>query len=241
MPRPRPRRIFHIPSLPRRRFSNNFFRFNQTAHGRYICCRPLITPDGCDLPVIFQTLAYVSPHDCFLTSRGDGPFMGSDSDPDSCTGSCWLEPCNNEISRDQWCRMQQNIMVLRETTEQRLGVPVHLPFMYRPSHSAPYIFSMQVGTSLDATAEVSMHPSHLSLCILISFLFSTRLKLVFQYLIVKVTTMCQRASTKYGLVNRSWYILPSISVNSITSYILHLHLSGWNIVLDSYLFYSASF
>ena len=157
-----PRRIFHIPTSSRRWFSNNFFRFCQTARDRFICCRPLMTPDGSELTVVFQALAYVSPHDCFLTLQGDSPFLGPNSDPTGCTGSCWLEPCNNPISRDQWRRMQQNILELKEATQRRLGVTIHLPFMYRPLHSVPYIFSMQVGTSFNTADKVSQ--LHFTFC-----------------------------------------------------------------------------
>lgn len=136
-------------------FQTIFFWFHQTARDRCICSQRLMTPHRCELAVIFQTLAYVSPHDCFLMLHGDGPFLGLDSDTDGCTGSCWLELCNNPISRDQWCRTQCSIVELWDTTQCRLGIPIHLPFMYQPSHSAPYLLSMQVGIRSDTRAWVS--------------------------------------------------------------------------------------
>lgn len=153
------RRICHIPSYSARYFSGGNFRFIQTALDRWTCCRmysrPLTSDGSRDRSVVFQTLAYISPYDCFLTRRGDNAYVGTDADPGGCLGSCWLEPCDNPISRGQWRRMQRNILMLREYTQNNLRLHVELPFIYHPSQAVQYLLSMQVGGEFDSDAEVS--------------------------------------------------------------------------------------
>ena len=147
------RRIYHIGGCPRRWFRLGYFHFTQTAETRWTCCRTyrlFVNRTPCDLPVVFQTLAYINPYDCFLTSRGDNLFFGNDAEQ-GCMASCWLDPCDNPISQRFWRQGQRNILELRRQAD----VPLNVPFLFRPSQRH-HFFSMQVSAGFEPNAEVCL-------------------------------------------------------------------------------------
>ena len=157
---PRARRIYHIGGCPRRWFRLGYFHFTELTEGRWTCCRTYrlsTNPGRCDLPVIFQTLAYINPDGCFLTEHGDHLFLGDDTQTGGCMGSCWLDPCDNPLSRRFWRRGQRNILELRT----RAGVPLNTPFIFRPSQTR-CLLSMQVSARYEPYTEVSSCHSLLS-------------------------------------------------------------------------------
>lgn len=150
---PTRRRIYAIASTPREYFSSGYFHFVQVTENRWTCSRSYpqpLNPDGLELPVIFHMLAYISPYHCFLTRRGDGPYFSQEnSNSNGCMASCWLNPCDNSQSRNDWRRIQRNILTLRANTD----VPLRIPFMFRPS-PVEYLWSMQVGADWQEEQEV---------------------------------------------------------------------------------------
>ena len=125
---------------------------------RWTCCRTIDDPlysDTWELPVVFHMLAHISPYQCFLTRRGDGPYLGQDGG--GCMASCWLNPCESPQLRNNWRKMQRNLLTLRAHTPAQL----HMPHFFRPSPSR-YLWSMQVGSDY-TPAEVLSSGLHFSL------------------------------------------------------------------------------
>lgn len=191
-------------------FSSGYFHFTQAAEDRWTCCRTYpepLNPDGCELPVIFHMLAYISPHDCFLTRRGDYPYFGREAD-NGCMASCWLDPCNNPQSRNNWRCIQRNILTLREHS----GVPLQLPFMFRNS-PLEYLLSMQVGADYEEGQEVW------TIC------FSTIYR-ISQYAIRQTTNF--PFLTVMAIVSSPPRFPMSLSVN-LSKYFLHSITQSWGI------------
>ena len=148
------RRIYHLGGCPRRWFRLGYFHFTQTSEERWTCCRTYrlsTNPTPCDLPVVFQTLAYINPRDCFLTSRGDHLFFGDHGTEYGSMASCWLDPCDNPLSQRFWRQGQRNILELR----RQANVHLNVPFLFRPSRTQ-YLFSMQVSAGFEPDAEVRL-------------------------------------------------------------------------------------
>lgn len=127
--------------------------------------------------------------------------MGPDADPGGCLGSCWLEPCDNPISQNQWRRMQRNILHLREHTQNNIGRHIELPFMYRASQAVPYLLSMQVGAEFDSDTEVRQALYRYSVTDNF-WRYYARLRIPFPYLITMGTVLSLQPSPTSDLVNQ---------------------------------------